>query len=459
MRFAKFIHALCLLFLIIHSEVGYTQNSYGWERIYNSIYGIDGSYMSRNTDGTSLWLIRPVNNQLGTGYYDFIRYTESSNSWHPASGSIFKAVYYSYYIGGGNAISGYEYPHCFAVSPSDSEFILINTTLGHVGAPPYDKRLYYSYDNGLSRVDIPAFQHKVFHGISINPVNDSICYATFGDSIIKSADRGANWFRHSALIGFGGRLVINPVDTCILYAVDDSLWISSNGGLNFQVSSEKKFSQFLIGASGLELFATSKHRLYASPDKGFTWIARDSLVDSITALNTDPDNEDIVFAGTSRGLYRSTNSGYSFQFFNNSFSPSRKIQFLCKQPGADYVFVVTEEAVYKCWNSFLVDAEVNSVNIPQEFQLHQNYPNPFNPVTTISYDLPEDGIVTVKVYDILGGEVRTLVNEMKSAGFHSIQFSAEGLAGGTYFLRLQAFTGNRIKPVTNVAVRKMILLK
>jgi len=459
MKIAKFIPIFCLIILIKLSEFGYSQNSYGWERIYNSIYGINGSYISINTDGTKLWLVRPVYNLLGTGYYDFIRYAESSNSWHPASGSIFKAVYYSYYIGWGTTINGYEYPPWFAVSPCDSAFILINTTVAHVGAPPDDKRLFYSYNNGLSRVDIPAFHYKVFHGIAINPLNDSICYATFGDSIIKSSDRGANWFSHSALIGFAGRLVINPVDTNILYAIDDSLWISSNGGLDFQVSSEKKFIQFLISASGLELVATSKHRLYASLDKGFTWIARDSLLDSISALSTDPDNDEIIFAGTSRGLYKSTNSGYNFQFFNNSFSPSRKIQFLCKQPGVSYVFAVTEEAVYKCWNSFLVNAEGNSVNLPRELNLHQNYPNPFNPVTTISYDLPEDGIVTLKVYDILGREVRTLVNEMKSAGSHSIQFNSEGLAGGTYFLRLQAGTGNRMKPVTNVAARKIVLLK
>ncbi|MBK6507756.1 MAG: T9SS type A sorting domain-containing protein [Ignavibacteria bacterium] len=81
-------------------------------------------------------------------------------------------------------------------------------------------------------------------------------------------------------------------------------------------------------------------------------------------------------------------------------------------------------------------AEVVSIGIPDKYDLSQNYPNPFNPVTTINYDLPTDGIVTIKVYDILGRELKTLVNEMKTAGYHKIQFNAADLASGAYFYRL-----------------------
>jgi hypothetical protein len=93
----------------------------------------------------------------------------------------------------------------------------------------------------------------------------------------------------------------------------------------------------------------------------------------------------------------------------------------------------------------------NQPNTPNSYSLVQNYPNPFNPTTTINYQLKFGGRVTLKVYNILGREVATLVNEEKPAGNYSIVFDAGKLSSGIYFYRLQ--TGNF------VATKKMILLK
>ncbi|MEK7251079.1 MAG: T9SS type A sorting domain-containing protein [Bacteroidota bacterium] len=76
--------------------------------------------------------------------------------------------------------------------------------------------------------------------------------------------------------------------------------------------------------------------------------------------------------------------------------------------------------------------------LPFAFALHQNYPNPFNPTTTIRYDLPSAGLVSLEVFDILGREVRTLVNEKLQAGSYERTFDASGLASGVYFYRLNA---------------------
>jgi alpha-amylase len=94
---------------------------------------------------------------------------------------------------------------------------------------------------------------------------------------------------------------------------------------------------------------------------------------------------------------------------------------------------------------------VNTSPLPAEYALHQNYPNPFNPSTLIRYDLPEAAEVTLKVYNILGQEVRTLVNERQQAGFHAVQFDAGPLPSGTYYYRISAngFT----------AVRKFLIIK
>jgi hypothetical protein len=96
--------------------------------------------------------------------------------------------------------------------------------------------------------------------------------------------------------------------------------------------------------------------------------------------------------------------------------------------------------------------EVSTINIiPENYSLSQNYPNPFNPVTVISFGLPEGGMVTLKIYDMLGNEITTLVNNYISAGMHNVDFNAANLPSGVYLYRLQS--GSFIQ--TN----KMILMK
>jgi hypothetical protein len=94
--------------------------------------------------------------------------------------------------------------------------------------------------------------------------------------------------------------------------------------------------------------------------------------------------------------------------------------------------------------------EVNA-GVPQTFALEQNYPNPFNPSTAISYQLPVAGNVSLKVFDMLGKEVATLVNARQEAGAYTVNFNANNLSSGVYFYRLQA--GNFVQ------TRKMMLVK
>jgi hypothetical protein len=90
-------------------------------------------------------------------------------------------------------------------------------------------------------------------------------------------------------------------------------------------------------------------------------------------------------------------------------------------------------------------------NIPLHYSLEQNYPNPFNPTTAIRYNVPKNGPVSIKLFDITGREVATLVNEVKSAGSYEIKLDASGLASGVYFYRM---TANDF-----VSVKKMSILK
>ncbi len=78
------------------------------------------------------------------------------------------------------------------------------------------------------------------------------------------------------------------------------------------------------------------------------------------------------------------------------------------------------------------------IGIPTAFNLRQNYPNPFNPSTTINFDMPKDGFVTLKVYNTSGKEVASLVNETRAAGYHTVSFNAANLSSGVYYYRLES---------------------
>jgi hypothetical protein len=97
-----------------------------------------------------------------------------------------------------------------------------------------------------------------------------------------------------------------------------------------------------------------------------------------------------------------------------------------------------------------------AILIPEASALHQNYPNPFNPVTTLRYDLPEPSNVNIIIYDMLGRQVKTLINQNQDAGHKSIRWNATNdygkpVSAGVYFYRIQAGQFRQIK--------KMVLLK
>lgn len=132
-----------------------------------------------------------------------------------------------------------------------------------------------------------------------------------------------------------------------------------------------------------------------------------------------------------------TNSFHSYQF-NDKDLFAGNYQYRLKQ--------IDNNGQYK------YSPTVEVIILPNQFALYQNYPNPFNPSTTISYDLPANEFVILKIYDVLGNEIATLINEEQQAGFHSSLFIVNSsLSSGMYFYSLQ--TSN--KTLTN----KMLLIK
>ena len=98
----------------------------------------------------------------------------------------------------------------------------------------------------------------------------------------------------------------------------------------------------------------------------------------------------------------------------------------------------------------------NNYEIVKSFNLYQNYPNPFNPVTNIKFTIPQNSYVVMKIYDILGREIQTLVNRQMEAGSYTVQFNAMSLSSGVYFYRVEAVTsqGQRFQDI-----KRMMLIK
>ena len=110
-------------------------------------------------------------------------------------------------------------------------------------------------------------------------------------------------------------------------------------------------------------------------------------------------------------------------------------QFTLPQPGDEFDFKTVNPLTSKDVYVFFITS-VRKEDIPASFSLEQNYPNPFNPTTRIKYQIPNSGRVLLRVFDLLGREVRTLVDETKSPGLYEVTFDAKGLASGVYFYRL-----------------------
>ena len=114
--------------------------------------------------------------------------------------------------------------------------------------------------------------------------------------------------------------------------------------------------------------------------------------------------------------------------------------------------LAVENYLQKKFNTTVTGIEDSqNKNIPEKFTLYQNYPNPFNPATTIKYSIPKASFVTLKVYDILGREINTLVNKEQKVGVYKIQFNSNKLSSGVYFYKITA--GNFVN------TKKFIILK
>lgn len=263
----------------------------------------------------------------------------------------------------------------------------------------YPGGIYVSSDNGINWSNTPltnpdvesicVSENKIYAGIAYN-------FNSIG-GIYYSKDLGASW----SFLGLGNRSVMSiAVSNDAIYAgtYGSGIFVSTDNGANWTQTSLNNQRVLSIVINGENVLAgTLSGGVYLSRDNGLNWIQKNEGLDTLYIQSLLISN-DYIFAGSmGKGVYRRSLSE-------------------------------------------IVNVKQTSELLPSEYSLHQNYPNPFNPSTNIRFDIPQSALVKLTIYDALGREIATLVNENLSAGSYNYQFSTDNfqLGSGIYFYRLTA---------------------
>ncbi|MBK6538948.1 MAG: T9SS type A sorting domain-containing protein [Ignavibacteria bacterium] len=164
------------------------------------------------------------------------------------------------------------------------------------------------------------------------------------------------------------------------------------------------------------------------------------------------DTNELRFYGSGMNVWFSSSpNGGEWSAFNSTNIQGGDPSVL-RLSSNDYLMIYTGQP-------YAVNIQVNGNSVPDKFELYQNYPNPFNPVTHLEFGISDWGFVLLKVYDVLGNEVRTLVNENKPAGRYEVIFNGEGLPSGVYFYKLVVRSSNTKKSGDFRDIKRMVLVK
>lgn len=344
------------------------------------------------------------------------------------------STYYSYKLfkttnGGESWDSIYTFPYSISdIKLTDSKNLFI--TSEHSGK----KILLRTSDGGKSWQTL-SYGSNQFTGGKLCLINEIIMYSINSCcSFSKSLNGGKDWVLFSnglpgVIISVGNAQFVDENNGFITgrgvnYLVGDNgnyypiFAHTSNGGMNWDF-------KYIFGAGGTGI--TDLH--FANSKKG--WLLANNKIYYTENKFTSKDSTDLNI--------------HSFAFLNDSRS-----------------WGTANKSIYKTldgWRSFqnvfnlTTNIDVSKSIIPTSYSLSQNYPNPFNPETTINYSLPKSEHVTLKVFDMLGCEVATLVDEFKQAGTYNYKFSIinHKLSSGIYFYRLTAGSYS--------ATKKFILMK
>ncbi|MBI4535063.1 MAG: T9SS type A sorting domain-containing protein [Ignavibacteriae bacterium] len=364
---------------------------------------------------------------------------------------------------------------------------------GHLFAASYTSGVYRSTDGGTTWVQVNSgLMFSSALGMAVNPLSGDL-FVSSGARIYRSTTNGENWVAQDSTTFLSGawRLVVN--NQGILFAApnsSDSLRRSSDDGLTWRAAHnglpQGGTQELRIHANGDIYICMRNNWVFRSSDNGENWTAlprpfpplpyvdADAIAfgsgseiyvgddgwgffkstdggSSWEQLNSGLPNQYVwalavsnrghLFAGlASDGVYRSTDGGAQWDSVNTGLGPSRRIySFLIASSG--YLFTGTISGLFRSTQP-VTDVEEDLNNVANQYVLFQNYPNPFNPKTSIKFKVQSSKLVTLRVYNVLGQEVATLVNEELQPGSYEVAWDARlvngawGLASGVYLYRL-----------------------
>jgi photosystem II stability/assembly factor-like uncharacterized protein len=293
-------------------------------------------------------------------------------------------------------------------------------------------------------------------------------FASLGSSVFvgssagvhRSTNNGANWTLMNSGLGSGAAQIL-AVSGSNLYAAGNGLYLSTNAGASWSsigagITSTSINAITFIGTD--IVVGTGTAGVFRSTNNGASWTAvntglTSSSVYSLTSFGTN------LIAGVGFGVYVSTNRGSNWTAINTGLPSNLNLFFpviytLSAVPSGANFMIYAGTAGLGLWrrpSTEITSVKLTSPVIPATFSLEQNYPNPFNPTTNIEFRIADFARVTLIVFDGLGREVATLVNESLQAGTYTVQFDGSHLASGVYYYRLSAGEFSR--------TRKLVLQK
>jgi hypothetical protein len=360
-----------------------------------------------------------------------------------------------------NGLNFYYYEYGYNFPPQRSTFHTIayldtNLFVGSWGCGVFlstnNGTSWSAVNDGLADLDGKAFVTSLVVSKS-NADGTNLFAGTFG-GVYLSTNNGTNWIRlgdnvFEPLIISDTNLFAGGYFGVCISINNGKNWTAINNGLPVQ-SGVTAFTVSPNGIGGLNLFAAfGWDGVYLSTNNGSKWIEANNgiMYNNVLCLTSFGTN---IFAGTNNGVFLTTNNGKNWISENSGLITYQDYVIQALVVLDSLLFAGTPNSVLRRPISEMVSSILNP-ELPSQFILNQNYPNPFNPTTTINYSVPKSGIVKIKVYDLLGREVATIVNENKPAGNYNIEFNASKLTSGIYFYRMEAGSFSQTK--------KLLLLK
>jgi photosystem II stability/assembly factor-like uncharacterized protein len=351
--------------------------------------------------------------------------------------------------------------YSLVIDPKNSETFFISEEHPYSNLYDYVKKSYDSGEHWTTLIYGCCFRTPV---IEIDPVNTQIVYIITGfGRLNRSTNGGQTWKYDSLGFDYPKSLSVSPANDSIIYLAGNVVLRSTDLGSTWEQLPFLSYPSVVRAHPqnpNIVYAAVSGIGMYKSTDRGFTWIEKTNGLNNkgIEIFVINPESPDEIYLGLSSGksedklIYKTTDGGETWFEFSEGLPSPGHIGTIVIDTIHDRVHITVWAAQYGIYiHDYYTNVSENPRMIPKSYSLEQNYPNPFNPQTTIYYAIAEENRVKLTVMNILGQEVKLLVDEYQNAGFKSVTFNAGDLPSGIYFYRLQAGIFN--------SVNKMVLAR